>query len=897
MTLWTRARAFWRSIVHRSDMEQHLSDEVQFHLERRAADLMVRHGISSDEARRRACIEFGSVEKYKEQTRQSVGLRLIDELRGDVRHSLRRLTRDWRFTTAAVLMLGLGIGANTAIFSLVNAVLFRDQGFARPDRLVDIYQNGVNPNGIDANTYPAYLDMAEYTQIFAGTTAAFVPNGVTYEDEGALRSAIVEHTTASYLSVLGLRPSMGRWFTAAEDVRQAPIVAVVGYRAWARKFRADPSVVGRTIRIEGIPVTIVGVGPRGLDATLSLGIVTDFWLPISALPTLVPVPHVLDRHPEEAGFFVKARLRDDVTVARAQAAMDVLGRRLAAEYPNEDPGKGIRVLSSKDVRVHPQADAVITAIAAVVLGIVALVLAVACSNLATLLLVRGAARAKEIAIRLAIGAGRRQLVRQLLVESVLLSLAGGAAGCLLAWWGLQWLQTVELPVTVNLHLDVRVLAFASVMSLLTGIAFGLAPALRATRVDLLPVLREAGATQPRARGRLTLKNALIVFQVAVSVLLLGGASLSLQVLSASRAQRLGFAVDGVAMIETDARYTGESPARQRNLYDKLLRRIAGLPGVQAAALTRGLPMRTNGTRLMIDGQSGADPVGAGMIWASPGYFDTLRIPILYGRAFDTRDRADTLRVAIVSETMARQYFGTVNAVGRRFRPDSDPNGWMQVVGVVADTGTADRQGDLVDPTPQLFYRCLTQDEALPTAIVARTSLDALDLAAAMPRELRALDGTLPVVTVKTMAQDLEDSLAVPKTIAAVLAALGAAGLLLASIGLYAVIAFAVERRAREIGIRMALGARSGHVVWTLARGVAGLVAVGTIAGAAVSVLLTLAMRGAYAPAPGLAFYRPHIDPIALLAIAAIMLLVGVAAAFVPARRAASIDPLVALRTE
>jgi predicted permease len=897
MTLWTRARTFWRNLFRRSDMEQGLSDEVRFHLERRATDLMARHGISSDEARRRARLEFGSIEKYKEQTRQSVGLRLIDELRGDVRYALRRLTRDWRFATAAVLMLGLGIGANTAIFSLVNAVLFRDQGFARPDRLVDIYQNGVNPHGLDANTYPAYLDMAEYTQIFAGTTAAFVPNGVTYEDEGALRPGIVEHTTASYLSVLGLRPSMGRWFTAAEDVRHAPIVAVVGYRAWARKFRADPSVIGRTIRIEGIPVTIVGVGPRGLDATFNLGIVTDFWLPISALPALVPVPHVLDRHPDEAGFFVKARLRDDVTVAQARAAMDALGRRLAAEYPDEDPGKGIRVLPSKDVRVHPQADAVITAFAAVVLGVVGLVLAVACSNLATLLLVRGAARAKEIAVRLAIGAGRRQLVRQLLVESLLLSLAGGAAGCLFAWWGMQWLQTVELPVTVNLHLDVRVLAFASVMSLLTGIAFGLAPALRATRVDLLPVLREAGATRPRARGRLTLKNALIVFQVAVSVLLLGAASLFLQMLSASRAQKPGFAVDGVAMLETDARYTGESADRQRNLYDELRRRIASLPGVQAAALTRGLPMRTTGTRLMIDGQSGTEPVGAGMIWASPGYFDTLRIPILYGRAFDARDRADTLRVAIVSETMARQYFGTVNAIGRRFRPDSDPNGWMQIVGVVADTGTADRQGDLVDPTPQLFYRCLAQDDGLPTTIVARTSQDALGLTAAMQQELHAIDGTLPVVTAKTMAQDLDDSLAVPRTVAGVLAVLGAAGLLLASIGLYAVIAFAVERRSREIGIRMALGARSGHVIWTLARGVAGLVAVGTIAGAAVSVLLTLAMRSAYAPAPGLAFYRPHIDPIALLAIAAIMLIVGVAAAFVPARRAASIDPLVALRTE
>jgi putative ABC transport system permease protein len=893
MRIWHLLRSRIRSLVFRRRRESDLAEELQAHLDREAERLQA-DGLAPDRARIEARRLFGGVQQIKEECRDARGTMALDALGRDARHGLRRLMRDWRFSTAAVLMLGLGIGANTAVFSLVNAVLFRPNGVSNPDRLVDIYQTGVNPNGLDANSYPAYRDIAEYTQIFSGTMATFVPTRITYEDEGTLRAAVVEHTTASYLSVLGRQPSMGRWFTAAEDVPNAPVVAVLGYRAWERTFRADPSIIGRRIRVEGIPVTIVGVGPRGLDGNFSMGIVTDFWLPISALPALFDAPHVLDRRPEEAGFFVKARLRDGVTVAQAQAAMDGLGRRLATEYPKEDPGKGIRVFPSKDVRLHPQADVVIRTIAAIVLGVVALVLAVACSNLATLLLVRGTARAKEIAIRLAIGASRRQLVRQLLAESVLLSLAGGAAGCLFAWWGIQWLQTVQ-PITVDVHLDMRVLAFASGISLLTGIAFGLAPALRATRVDLVPVLREAGAAEPRARGRLTLKNALIVFQVAVSVLLLGGASLVLQMLSASRAQRVGFAVDGVAMIETDARYAGEPPARQRILYDELLGRIAGLPGVQAAALTRGLPMHPDGERLLIDGRSSTEPVGAGMIWASPGYFETLRIPILFGRPFDARDRPDTLRVAIVSETMARQYFGTVNAVGRRFRPDSDVNGWMQVVGVVADTGTADRQGDLIDPTPQLFYRCMSQDDGLPTTVVARTSGDASALAGAMQRELRALDGTLPVVAAKTMAQDLEDSLVVSTTVAVVLAGLGAAGLVLASIGLYAVIAFAVERRSREIGIRMALGARSAQVVWTLARGVAGLIAVGTIFGAAISVLLTFALRSAYAPAPGLAFYRPRVDPIALLTIAAIMVLVGIAAAFVPARRASSIDPLLALR--
>jgi putative ABC transport system permease protein len=285
--------------------------------------------------------------------------------------------RDWRFTAAAVLFLGLGIGANTAIFSAVNAVLFKKQALASPDRLVDIYQNGVNAGGLDASSYPGYLDMAAYVDVFASTTAVFVPRGVRYEAAGTLRPAVVEHTTATYLSVLGLRTTLGRWFDAAEDVPGAAVVAVIGHEAWIRKFGADPSIVGRIIRIDGVPVTIVGVGPEGHTGTINIGLVTDFWLPISSLPTLGASPRVLERRPDEAAFFVEARLRDGVTLAQARAAMDNLGTRLKAEHPNEDPGKGISVFASTDVRVHPQMDTLLKALASVLLIVVGLVLAIA----------------------------------------------------------------------------------------------------------------------------------------------------------------------------------------------------------------------------------------------------------------------------------------------------------------------------------------------------------------------------------------------------------------------------------------------------------------------------------------------------------------------------------------
>jgi predicted permease len=351
-------------------------------------------------------------------------------------------------------------------------------------------------------------------------------------------------------------------------------------------------------------------------------------------------------------------------------------------------------------------------------------------------------------------------------------------------------------------------------------------------------------------------------------------------------------MDGVAMLETDMRFTGYPTARARTVYDELLRRIAAIPGVESAALTRGLPMRLNGQRLVVEGTGRIAQSGdvAGMISAGPGFLETLRIPLLYGRAFDTRDRAETPRVAVVNETMARQYFGTVNALGHRFRLETDPSSWMEVIGVVGDTAT-----DLVDPVPHQFYVSFTQSDALPTTIVARTSQGATGLLAAMQREVRDVDATLPVTSAKTMAQDREDSLKGSKGIAAFLAALGAVGLLLASIGLYAVIAFAVSRRSREIGIQLALGARSYRVVWNVARGVAGLVGIGTALGLALSIVAMLALRAAYAPAPGVSLYRPTIDPVALLAIAALMGLVGVAAAFVPARRAALTNPLIALR--
>ena len=893
MRIWHILRTRLRSLVFRDRRETELGEELRLHIEQEI-ERRVAAGMSTVEARNLALREFGGVEQIKEVCRDARGLATVEALARDARHGVRRLVHDWRFTTAAVLILGLGIGANTAAFSLINAALFRKQPFADPDRLVEIYQN-FRDGSPGVSSYPAFKDMAGYTQVFAEITAICVPGPVDYLDQGAVRTAVAEYTTATYLSVLGLRPSLGRWFDAADDTPAADIVAVVSHQAWTRRFGADPSVVGRTIHIEGVPVTIVGIGPVGHNGTINIGLVIDFWLPIASLPATGGPPRAFDRKPAEAPFFVKARLRDGVTVAQAQSAMDNLGAFLAAEYPNEDPGKGITVRASSRVRVHPMMDVPLTALASVLLFTVGLVLAIACSNLATLLLVRGAARAKEVSVRLALGATRGQIVRHLVAESLLLSVAGGATGCVMAWWAIQVLGALDLPIGVDLRLDYRVLAFAAVISLATGVTFGLTPALKATKIDILSTLRDDGGLRSSDGRWFTLKNALVVFQVTVSVVLLSGTLVFLQMMLAARAQRTGYAIDGVAMLKTDARYAGYSATEADRVYEELRRRVAAIPGVQSVVLTGGEPMQTNGLPVVFEG--GADTtaiVVAGSIWAGAGYFETLRIPILFGRSLDERDRAGAPRVAVISESMARQHFGGVDAVGRRFRIDQDSN-WIEVVGVARDTKTADLEGDLVDPTPYLFYRSSPQWNRPSNTVVARTSLDAASLVGAMQRELRAVNVALPVVMSKTMAQHIEDSLLAPAAVTTLLGVLGTLGLGLAGIGLYAVVSFAVSRRSREIGIRMALGARSRQVVWTVAREVAVLIGTGTGIGLILSTLVVLLIRAFSKPAPGIALYRPEVDPLALFAIAAFMALVGLAAAYLPARRAARVDPLIALR--
>jgi predicted permease len=896
-----RCYTFLRPAAAEREMRREIAAHLRF-LEEDYARL----GMSTTEARRAARLAFGGVDQVKERSRDARGFAALSDLSRDTRHALRRLGHDWRFTAAAVLILALGIGANTAIFSVVNAVLIRPPSFQNTEQLVNIYQNTGESRLPSGNSYPAYLDMVGYTDVFADV-AAFTFSPVSYEVDELLQSGFVEYATSSYLPVLGLAPAAGRWFRPDEDGPGGGAAAVIGYQTWTTRFGASPSLVGQTIRIDGTPVTVIGVAPEGHNSGLTTGIVTDFWLSISTLP-LVPGALPSDplvRNLAEPMFMVKARLQPGVGLPRAQAAMTTLGTRLAAEFPAADPGRGITVLASDDVRVHPQLDGLLVPTASLLLIVVALVLAIACSNLATLVLIRASSRAKEVAVRLALGATRGQLVRHLLTENVVLSLAGGGLGYVVAGWAIRIVVLADLPLVVDLSLDYRVLGFTLLLSIVTGLAFGLAPALRATRIDLVPELRAAGGTLSLNRRWFSLSNALVVSQVAASCLLLVSASLVLQTLASAEATDLGFRLDGLAFLETDVRYSARSAENSSAFYETLRDRMEALPGVEAATLATGPPVGGSlPTRkeVAIAGYTPADGEVADSRWgwAGPGYFETLRIPILHGRSFTAFDHRETPPVVVINETMARRYFGTPNAVGRRLRfadrPRQDPATGTdaEVIGVVPDT----RRSLTEESWPQ-FYRSFSQGpmSMSTSTVIVRTAVDPTSLLQPMQRVLRDLDVGLPG-TATTLTQHVSDSLAAGRTAGGLLAALGGLGLSLASLGLYAVVAFGVSRRTLEIGIRMSLGARSAHVTWTMARDVAQLLAVGVGLGLGLSWLGIRALGvGAVmlSEAPNVSVASPSADAGTFASVALVMVLVGLLATVFPARRAVRHDPLAALR--
>ena len=894
---WTRwiGRRLW-ILFQKEEAEAELAEEVAFHVEMETAELVGR-GWDRPQARREALRRLGGVEPTKEWVREQRGGRLVDDVIQDVQHAMRGLRRSPGFTLSAVMVLALGIGANAAVFTVVNAILLKPAPYADPSRVVHVYQDSDDGGSRvpASSSFPATRDMATYTDVFSGV-AAMSPSTLTWEADEGPRQVLVEYVTASYFPVLGIEPSLGRWFEPAADAVGGGNFALVSHRTWRTQLGADPDVIGRALRMEGQLVTVIGVGPEGFNGAGG-PLVTDFWLSISSVGVGGPFRIANLERREDHWYDVRARLAPGVTVAQAQGAMDTLATRLAAEYPNLNRGRGITVFGAGEVRVHPAVDGVLLPVAVALLGIVGLVLVLACANLANLLIVRGFFRGHEVAVRRALGASRSRVARLFLSESILLSLMGGGVGILLGWWVLRFVPLVVGPAAaafggagdVALSIDRTVLLYTLAITLVTGVLFGLAPALRSARSDAAGVLRAEGRNASPGRRATLLRNGLVVVQLAACLVLVVGASLLTQSLANVQRADPGVDAERLAYVATTFGPGDVSPEEQAVRLQELMDRAATLPGVTAVAFATRLPVMPGpSTTTSIEGYtppSGSDSVELPLALVSDDYFGTVGVRVTAGRAFGPEDALGTTPVVIVNEAAARRFWGEADPVGRRLRPQATPGAWTQVVGVVEDIKVSSLNEP---PTPMLFYP-IRQSPSRGYVLV-RTDADPATLLVGLREQLRAVSAELPLSALGTVAARLDDSLLLARVSAGLLGGFSLLAMLLASLGIYAVVSFSVARRSSEIGIRIALGAERSRVVRMVMREMLLTLIVGLAIGFAV------ALPAASLLQPTL-YQVSALDGASFLVSALLLTAVAILATYIPARRAAGADPLEALRVQ
>jgi len=815
---------------------------------------------------------------------------LLDAIFQDARYALRLLGRTPGFTAIAILSLAIGIGANTAIFSLANALLIRPlPGLSDPGRLVDIgrTQSG---QGFDTTNYPNYLDVRARTTTLSDVYAYRIePLPMSLSGPDGAERVYGLMVTGNFFTVLGTHAQIGRTFTDADDKPGQNAVTVISDKLWRTRFGADPAILGRVITITNKPYAVIGVAPRGFQGTTLIQ--ADLWLPLSNHST-GPSGNMFTSR-AVAWLVMGGRLKPGVTVKQADGELRAIGAALEREYPRENEGRGFAVAASS---VFPGRISVIGGFIAVLMALVALILMIACVNLAGMLLARAAGRRREIAVRLAIGAARGRLVRQMLTETVVLFAGGCAAGLLLSRWLesalLSLLPELPFPIGVGIETDWRVLGFTIGLSLAAAVLCGIAPALQASRPDLVPALKTQGLDGGPARLRL--RNAFLVCQVTLALLLVIAGGLFLRALD--RAVRIppGFDQTNVDVVSLDLSLAGFKEAEAQQFAHDLLTRVRAMPGVQRAAIAVDLPL--DGDRMGFGDVRipGEDPNirhrrSAPVDWnlVSPGLFSTLGVHLIRGRDFSDADSASAPKVAIVNESLARRLYGTEEAVGRTFEvgtPERAKPDVYTVVGIAADTHVVDLTGPIDPyvyvPLAQLYHSSVS-------LLVKTTGASAIPQIRALVRQMNP---GLPV----TNAMPLSDVTAiglVPQRLAGTLAgALGLVGLLLAAIGIYGVTSYAVSRRTREIGVRIALGADRTAVLRMVLRQGLVLVGIGVTIGLALGAFATQVLRS-------LLLGVSALDPLTFAGAALLFTGVAAAASYVPARRAARVDPMIALRAE
>lgn len=834
----------------------------------------------------------------------------METLWQDLRYGFRVLRASPGFTAVAVLSLALGIGANTSIFTVVNAALLRPLPVNEPDRLVFAF-NGTQANPYSTSGYLDYLEYRDKNEVFSDlVTYSSITVSARADDQSDLISGLI--VSGNFFDVLGLRAALGRTFTPEEDTtpNTHPVV-VISHGLWERRFGGDPQVIGQQIALNGHAFTVVGVTPAGFNGPEILES-NDIYVPIMMQALVRPPrggfsgdmsPDLLSRRGNRWLKMI-GRLKPGVSFEQAQAGMTTIAAGLAQAYPdsNRNTIGTLFPVSKIDPQGYPQ----LLSVAGLLLAVVGIVLLIACANVANLLLARASARRREIAVRLAMGASRSRLVRQLLTESLLISLAGGVASLLLALWTIDVLKSATPPdgifsFTLDYRLDGRVLAFTFALSLATGVIFGLAPALQASRPDLVPALKNEALAGVQGHRRFNLRNALVVAQVALSLVLLIGAGLFLRSLNNAQAIDPGFAADKILDAQLNINLLRYTKAQGQQFYGQVIERIEALPGVESASLARIVPMSGGGRNsgFLIHGQQRPDNVNRSERMGLPdnasavnsnvvglNYFSTMGIPLLEGRDFSAQDNENAPLAVIINEALARRYFAGEDALGKRvsFRGANGP--WSEIVGVVRDSKYR-TLGESPRPTA---YMPLAQNHETGMTLHVRTASNPLSVAATVRREVQALDPNLAVTNLQSLSDVVAASLFAARMGAALLAVFGFLALLLAAIGLYGVMSYAVSRRTREIGIRMALGAGTGNVLrLVLKEGlmlVGGGVAAGLIVAAAATRLLASFLYGV-----------SPLDAATFAAIPLVLALVALLASYLPARRAAKVDPMIALRYE
>jgi len=835
-------------------------------------------------------------------TSNRTGFQFMDTLLQDLRYALRGLRKSPGFTAVAVITLMLGIGVNTTIFGIVNAALLRPLPVDSPGELIDVYGTRTNGSGShDSNSYLDYLDLREQSETLSGLIA-YTNFMVNLALDGRSEIVIGEIVSGNYFEVLGVQPALGRAFSPDEFAAEGthPVTILSDYM-WRTRFAADPSILGQAVRLNGISYTVVGVaGPEfgGMMPTVT----AQLWVPLMMTEEVDTVGNVVSS-PSESGdtwltsrglrfLWMRGRLAEGTELQQARAELTGIMARLAEDHPISNELQTVTVLATEDVRFNPDIDGAVAPVGALILAVVGMVLLVACANIANMLLARASARRKEVAIRLAIGAGRGRLVRQLLTESLILSLLGGASGLLLAAWMIGALARIEtgLPVDIvaDFGIDARVFGFTVLISVVTGVVFGLVPALRASRPDLVPALKDADAGARAGRGRWELRDALVVAQVAVSiVLLIGGALMARSLFNAERLD-IGFDVDRIGFMTVGLDMIGYESEAGRVLFDTARLRLEATPGVQAVSLTSRAPqsVNNNGFSVFIDGhQSSATdpPYGIDGVNTDEHYFDALELSILQGRGLEAADVAERRNIAVITQAMAERYWPNQNAVGQSFRDEFDGEP-IEIVGVV-ENYKVNTPGE--EPTPYM-HRPSIRD--LYAVFLVRSETAVAPQMRQFEQVLLDLDPEI-VFMQSGPIRDLMDVRLLPIRLGAwFIGSFAALAMALAAIGLYGVIGYSVSRRTREIGIRMALGAEAGKVLRLVVRQGMVLVLIGIGIGAALGALAGQLLSSVlYGMSP--------VDPIAFGGAIGLLTLIAVAANYIPARRAARIDPIIALRSE